>query len=74
MAPYRSGAEATVRLSCSNPTGVVYLSYAPLRSSTPVGEAARRSTQRLGMLTNNSGGVQGGISNGEDIVFRVAFK
>jgi chorismate synthase len=24
--------------------------------------------------TNNSGGVQGGISNGEDIVFRVAFK
>ena len=44
MAPYRSGAEATVRLSCSNPPGVVYLSYAPLRSSTPVGEAARRST------------------------------
>lgn len=25
-------------------------------------------------LTNNSGGVQGGISNGNDIVFRVAFK
>ena len=24
--------------------------------------------------TNRSGGVQGGISNGEDIVFRVAFK
>ncbi len=24
--------------------------------------------------TNNSGGVQGGISNGEDIFFRVAFK
>ncbi len=24
--------------------------------------------------TNNSGGVQGGISNGEDLVFRVAFK
>jgi len=24
--------------------------------------------------TNHSGGVQGGISNGEDIVFRVAFK
>lgn len=29
---------------------------------------------RLRTLTNNSGGVQGGISNGEDIVFRVAFK
>lgn len=24
--------------------------------------------------TNNSGGIQGGISNGEDIVFRIAFK
>ena len=26
------------------------------------------------MLTNFSGGIQGGISNGEDIYFRVAFK
>ena len=25
-------------------------------------------------ITNNSGGIQGGISNGEDIFFRVAFK
>lgn len=25
-------------------------------------------------LTNHSGGIQGGISNGEDIIFRVAFK
>ncbi len=29
---------------------------------------------RLGTVTNRSGGVQGGISNGEPIVFRVAFK
>ncbi len=29
---------------------------------------------RLGTRSNHSGGVQGGISNGEDIVFRVAFK
>ena len=28
----------------------------------------------IGTTTNNSGGVQGGISNGEDIVFKVAFK
>lgn len=30
--------------------------------------------RRLGTSTNNSGGVQGGISNGEHIYFRVAFK
>jgi chorismate synthase len=30
--------------------------------------------ERLGTLTNYSGGVQGGISNGESIYFRVAFK
>lgn len=29
---------------------------------------------RLGTLTNYSGGTQGGISNGEPIIFRVAFK
>ncbi len=29
---------------------------------------------RLGTLTNNSGGIQGGISNGEHIFFRTAFK
>jgi chorismate synthase len=29
---------------------------------------------RLGTRTNFSGGIQGGISNGEPIVFRVAFK
>lgn len=29
---------------------------------------------RLGTVTNHSGGVQGGISNGEPVLFRVAFK
>ena len=29
---------------------------------------------KIGTTTNNSGGVQGGISNGENIIIRVAFK
>ncbi len=29
---------------------------------------------RVGTATNHSGGIQGGVSNGEDIYFRVAFK
>ena len=29
---------------------------------------------RISTKTNNSGGIQGGISNGQDIYFRVAFK
>ena len=32
------------------------------------------SENSVRMQTNHSGGVQGGLSNGEDIVFRVAFK
>lgn len=36
--------------------------------------SASHKTRRLRTRTNNSGGVQGGISNGENIFFRVAFK
>lgn len=34
----------------------------------------RRQDGKLGTATNWSGGVQGGITNGEDIYFRVTFK
>ena len=34
----------------------------------------KRDDGTIGTVTNHSGGIQGGISNGEDIVMRVAFK
>ncbi|ODV84424.1 hypothetical protein CANARDRAFT_8774 [[Candida] arabinofermentans NRRL YB-2248] len=34
----------------------------------------KKENGKLGTVTNNSGGIQGGISNGEDIYFSVAFK
>jgi chorismate synthase len=34
----------------------------------------RRDDGTYGTVTNNSGGVQGGISNGENIFFKIAFK
>ena len=37
-------------------------------------DAFNVKNEAIGTKTNNSGGVQGGISNGMDIIFRVAFK
>jgi chorismate synthase len=37
-------------------------------------DAYRMENGRVRTVTNHSGGIQGGISNGEHIVFRVAFK
>ena len=34
----------------------------------------KREDDTIGTVTNHSGGIQGGISNGEDIVLRIAFK
>lgn len=44
------------------------------RGSEMLDRFIRRSDGSIGTLTNHSGGIQGGISNGEDIYFRVAFK
>ena len=46
---------------------------AALRGSETV-DSFVNSNGKIHTSTNNSGGIQGGISNGEDIFFRVAFK
>ena len=45
-----------------------------LRGSAHNDAFCQRPDGRLGTLTNRSGGIQGGVSNGEPILFRVAFK
>lgn len=44
------------------------------RRGSEVNDAFRSENGRISTTTNHSGGIQGGISNGEDIFFRVAFK
>ena len=45
-----------------------------LRGSEAIDTFMTGEDGRVHTLTNRSGGIQGGISNGEDIYFRVAFK
>ena len=44
------------------------------RGSEVMDEFVKRDDGTIGTKTNHSGGIQGGISNGEDIVMRIAFK
>lgn len=44
------------------------------RGSEVMDAFEKRADDSIGTVTNHSGGIQGGISNGEDIVMRVAFK
>lgn len=47
---------------------------AAMRGSEAIDTFTQASDGTIHTLTNNSGGIQGGISNGEDIYFRVVFK
>lgn len=44
------------------------------RGSEVMDVFVKRDDGTIGTVTNHSGGIQGGISNGEDIVMRIAFK
>ena len=44
------------------------------RGSEVMDQFVKREDGTIGTMTNHSGGIQGGISNGEDIVMRMAFK
>ena len=44
------------------------------RGSEVIDNFIREDDGTIGTLTNHSGGIQGGISNGEDITMRIAFK
>ena len=45
-----------------------------MRGSEVMDLFEKRDDGTIGTVTNHSGGIQGGISNGEDIVMRIAFK
>lgn len=45
-----------------------------MRGSEAIDKFRVDADKRVHTVTNHSGGIQGGISNGEDIYFRVAFK
>jgi chorismate synthase len=47
---------------------------APLYRGSEHNDEFFNDNGRISTLTNHSGGIQGGISNGQDIYFRVAFK
>ena len=44
------------------------------KKGSQVNDSMTEEAEKMQTVTNFSGGVQGGISNGMDIVFRVAFK
>ena len=66
----RRGSEVNDRFVNSND-----FAKAPQNDSTAVANSKLYTlNSKIETATNHSGGIQGGISNGEDIYFRVAFK
>ena len=68
----QSVASCAISATHGTPPEAPGISAAPLLPEAPAAPAA--PLPPLHTLTNHSGGIQGGISNGEDIYFRVAFK
>ena len=68
---YGSGFEG-VKMSGSQHNDIFY--HSPASTSVKTGTPSPNSEGSVHTKTNYSGGIQGGISNGEDIYFRVAFK
>lgn len=70
-----SGFEGTrMRGSQHNDAFVAHSASSPSHSSTDIHAHGNYTGRKFMTTTNHSGGIQGGISNGEPIVFRVAFK
>ena len=68
---------AAVMMSIPSVHGFEYgdgFAMAAKRGSEVMDEFEKRADGSIGTKTNHSGGIQGGISNGEDIVMRIAFK
>ena len=68
---------ASAMMSISSVHGFEYgdgFEMAAKRGSEVADLFKKREDGTIGTVTNHSGGIQGGISNGEDIVMRIAFK